>query len=112
MALLPNTIYKSINICGRLRPGNQTGFRSFNTRTKSSHKFAQSVLQFTQKEKFLTTSQQKRMMTISPLFGDELVPKNTCLLNKSKNIFLPTVGHSLTIICALVSNSTKTFLIS
>lgn len=112
MTLLPNTIYKSISVCGRLRSGKQIGFRSFKFRTRSSRKFVESVLQFSQKEKFLTTSQKKRMMTINPLFGDELVPRNTCLLNQSKNIFLPTISHSLTIICSLISRSIKKFLLN
>ena len=44
---------------------------------------------------------KKRIMTIRPLLGDELVPGNTATIIGAQNITLPTGEHLLTIGAAL-----------
>lgn len=96
-----NTIYKMINVCGRLRVGTETGFRSFKSKTSSSPAFAESVLQCQSTEKSLSDIDRKRIMTVHAQFGDELVPPETTIINGAKNISIPTVEHIVSIGLAL-----------
>src|SRR6185369_8412219 len=61
-------IDKAVSICGRLRKGNQSGFRSFVNRSKTSPAFAESVKLFEGKEKFLNEDQRKRILTVRSFF--------------------------------------------
>lgn len=96
-----NKIHKVVNVCGRLKKGSQKGFRSYNTRTKSSSLFAQSVEMCETKINNLSKIDRKRIMTIRPLLGDELVPGNTIIIRGANNILLPTGEHLITIGTAL-----------
>src|SRR3989339_119063 len=96
-----NNVYKIVNVCGRLRKGMQKGFRSYGTRTKSSKLFAESVELCEKRIDNLSEIDKKRIMTIRPLLGDELVPGNTATIIGAQNITLPTGEHLLTIGAAL-----------
>lgn len=97
----PDSIYKVVSVCGRLRQGNQTGFRSLKSRAKTSPAFAESVTLLESRQEYLNQEQRKRILTIRPLFGDELVPANTAVIDGGKNITIPTMEHSLSIYLAL-----------
>jgi hypothetical protein len=94
-------VHKVINVCGRLRVGPTTGFRSFASKTQSSPSFAKSVLLCEEQEKNLSVSERKRIMTVRPLFGDELVPSKTTTIQGGYNITIPTGEHGISITAAL-----------
>jgi len=95
-----NTIAKAVNVCGRLRAGNHR-VRSLNNMAKTSIAFKQAVQQFENMESELTPDDRKRLMTIRPFFGDELVPSDTVGIEGANNqlVYLPThilgIGYSL-----------------
>ena len=93
-------VNKVVNICGRLRPGKETGFRSFERRTASSPGFGESVIQFAGKEYLLTDDDKKKILTVRA-FWDELVPEDTTIINGALNIKLNTREHIYTIATAL-----------
>ena len=94
-------IHKIINVCGRLRKGPEKGFRSFKNMTRSSQMFANSVEVSETNLKTLTNRDKKRIMSMKPLLGDELVPGDTVTVDGAKNITLPSIEHVLTIGAAL-----------
>jgi hypothetical protein len=102
-----SSIYRVVNICGRLRKGSQKGFRSFASRTRSSSTFAKSVLYAEKNIDKLSTHDRKKILTIRPLFGDELVPADTVLVKSAKNIQIPTIEHVLSIAFAVTLFSQK-----
>lgn len=105
-------INKAISICGRLKKGDCKGFRSFETRTKTSKAFEQSVELLEQKIGNFSPNQLERIMTVGPLLGDELVPADTMTIEGVKNITIPTIGHVFSICMALsaFSNSIINFI--
>lgn len=94
-------VHKVVNICGRVRAGSEKVFRSFETRTKSSPAFAQSVTLFEQREELLTGNDRKKIMTVRALFGDELVPPETTIIKGAYNTAVPTPEHVFSIAMAL-----------
>jgi hypothetical protein len=94
-------IHRAINVCGRVRVGPTTGFRSFAAKTKTSPAFAESVVQCERDQKLLSIDNAKKIMTVRPLFGDELVPAETVSLIGAKNITVPSIEHGLSIGAAL-----------
>ena len=96
-----DVVNKVISVTGVLRPSVEKGWRSFETRTKSSRPFAQSVTLFVSKEQTLSKADRKRIMTIYPKFGDELVAPDTATLDAAVNIQIPTTEHVLSIGLAL-----------
>jgi len=96
-----NAVHKVINVCGRLRTGNQRGFCSFESRSASSPAFAQSVKLFEKKESSLTNEDRQKIMTVRAMFGDELVPANTTVIRGAYNTQVPTPEHLLSIGAAL-----------
>lgn len=106
-----NVVNKVVSICGRLRTGNQKGFRSLEVRSKHSPSFFESVKLFENKEHILSPADKNRIMTIRSLFGDELVPSETAILTGAHNITIPVAEHSLSIIMTLIfSNKLINFL--
>lgn len=99
------TVHRVINICGRLRTGTQNGFRSFNVRTATSPTFSGSVKLFESNENLLTSQDKQKIMTVRPLFGDELVPADTIILRDAYNITIPTPEHVFSIAMALTAFS-------
>lgn len=94
-------VYRVINVCGRLRTGPQNGFRSFGARTASSPPFAESVKLFESNENLLTNQDRQKIMTVRALFGDELVPADTTILQGAYNTVVPIPEHVLSIAMAL-----------
>lgn len=94
-------IHCVVNVCGRLRSGPLTGYRSFFAKTKSSPSFAQSILLCEEKESTLTPADKKRIMTVHAKFGDELVPRETAIIEGATNIEVPMIEHGLSIVLGL-----------
>jgi pimeloyl-ACP methyl ester carboxylesterase len=94
-------VHKMINVCGRLRTGPVTGFRSFGTKTISSPAFANSIKLCESREKELSNAERKRIMTVRSLFGDELVPGETTVIQGANNRTVPVPEHMLSIVSAL-----------
>ncbi|MBI5123046.1 hypothetical protein HZA75_04270 [Candidatus Roizmanbacteria bacterium] len=86
-------VHRVINVCGRLRIGSQSGFRSFDARTASSPPFAESVKLFERRESLLSNQDRQKVMTVRALFGDELVPADTTILRGAYNTVIPTPRH-------------------
>lgn len=89
-------IYKVISVCGRLKQGEEKGFRSFEAKTASSLAFKESILMFEKSEPKLTKEDRKKMMTISAVF-DELVPGNTSRIKGATNNQIKSVEHMFSI---------------
>ena len=85
-----------VNVCGRLRRGPLTGFRSFEKMTQTSPAFRQSTERFEDSEQLLSVNDRKRILTIRSL-ADELVPGSTIPIEGATNIIVPSVEHSLSI---------------
>lgn len=108
-----NIIHKVVNVCGRLRVGPESGFWSFVLRTKQSPSFANSVRMFESKESLLTENDRKRIMTIMPLFGDQLVPASTVPIEGALNKKIFMGEHILSIATAMtIYSPLKKFLLS
>ena len=90
-----------VNICGRLRVGTHKGIHSFEARTAPSPAFAESVHMCEQEIEAFTLDDKKRILTIRPLFGDELVPANTVTIDGANNVVIPSGEHVLSIALAL-----------
>ncbi|MBU1886074.1 hypothetical protein KKE34_05745 [Patescibacteria group bacterium] len=91
------TIHRVINVCGRLRVGPTTGFRSFESKSKTSPAFAEAVKLCEAQESTLSDSDKQKIMTMRALFGDELVPSETTILQGAYNTTVPTAEHVLSI---------------
>jgi pimeloyl-ACP methyl ester carboxylesterase len=102
-----NVIHRVVNICGRLRTGNDRGFRSLSSRARTSKSFKQSVELFEGKEFLLNSEDRQKILTIRPLFGDELVPASTAIVVGAYNITLPVIEHSFAIYTALTLFSSR-----
>lgn len=96
-----NVVHRIINVCGRLRVGPITGFRSFESKSKSSPAFAESVKLAETQEKLLSPSDRQKIMTVRAMFGDELVPPNTTIVQGAYNTVVPTPEHMFSIGSAL-----------
>lgn len=96
-----DSINKVVNVCGRLRVGPISGFRSFALKTRSSMAFADSVRLCERGLNSLSEVDLKKVMTVRPMFGDELVPSETTILHGALNTKVPTPEHMLSIGAAL-----------
>ncbi|MEK7543777.1 MAG: hypothetical protein AAB557_02840 [Patescibacteria group bacterium] len=107
-------IYKVINVCGRLRVGPTTGFLSFDSKTKSSPAFAESVRLCERGIAQLSLPDRRKIMTMRAMFGDELVPPETAVIDGALNIQIPIGEHMLSIGAALTifSKPLITYLVS
>jgi len=90
-----NKISRIIVNCGRMREGDWPWF-TFNQATMQSPSFQESVLKAQELEKFLTTSDRKKILTLRPLF-DEVVPPFTVPIRGAQNKITCSVEHSLSI---------------
>lgn len=91
-----NKIYKIVSVCGRLKRGDEKGFRSFESKTASSLAFKESILMFEESEPKLTKEDRKKVMTIRAIF-DELVPDNTSYIKGATNKRIKSVEHIFSI---------------
>lgn len=98
----PDKVHKVINICGRLRGGNNHGFRSLERRSRSSTAFRDSVLTCEQNLEKIDSTYLSRIMTFRARFGDELVPSNTSQVSGAYNVALPTIEHMISIATTLI----------
>ena len=96
-----DVVHRVVNVCGRLKTGTHTGFRSFESRTASSPAFAQAVKLFESREETLTDRDRQKIMTVRAMFGDELVPGDTTVVRGSYNTQVPTPEHIFSIGAAL-----------
>lgn len=94
-------VHRVINVCGRLRTGEQLGFRSLDSRSKTSPAFKSSVRLSDVNLAKLSKKDCEKLMTVRALFGDELVPSDTAVIEGAHNISVPTGGHVLSIGVAL-----------
>lgn len=94
-------VYRAINVCGRLRTGSRSGFRSFYSKTASSPSFAESVRLFESCENKMSESDRLKVMTICSMLGDELVPPETTKLPGAFNTMVPAPEHLFSILIAL-----------
>jgi len=96
-----NVVHRVINVCGRLRVGPTDGFRSFESKSKSSPAFAESVKLCETREGLLLPADRRKIMTVRAMFGDELVPSETTVLQGAYNTTIPTPEHVFSIASAL-----------
>lgn len=95
-----DVVQKIVNVCGRLRTGDHK-IRSLENMAKTSLAFKQSVQAFEKREKELTDQDKKKILTIRPFFGDELVPADTVSVEGAVNkvVYLPShvlgIGYAL-----------------
>jgi dienelactone hydrolase len=94
-------IHRAVNVCGRLKVGPTKGLRSFHSKTASCPAFAQSVELCQSHIGELSLVDRQRIMTIHALFGDELVPSETTIIEGANNTFIPTSEHMFSIAMAL-----------
>lgn len=97
-----DVVNKVVNISGFLRQGNGTGLHSFAARTAGSKAFRESVLRFEAREPSLTDQDKKQILTVRPIFGDELVPADTVTIRGALNKTVPMIEHVLSIGTALI----------
>ena len=86
-------IHTVVNLCGRLRAGNNV-FPSLEQAAKKSPAFKDSVILFEKREPQMTMEQRRKVLTLSPIW-DEVVPKSTVYLDGATNRTLPAVEHVL-----------------
>jgi hypothetical protein len=94
-------VYKAVNVCGRLFPGDGYNMRSLNHVAQKSPLFKESVLLFSQRVHELTNDDRIRLMTVRGKFWDELVPAKTSVLEGATNITVPMFEHIINIGLAL-----------
>lgn len=94
-------IHRVINVCGRLRVGPTAGYRSFKAKTKSSPAFVESVRLCERGIEQLSLPDRRKIMTVRAMFGDELVPPETTIVDGALNIQIPTAEHMFSIGAAL-----------
>lgn len=82
-----------VNLCGRLRAGDEV-FPSLGLAARNSSSFKDSVLMFERREPQMTMEQRRKVLTLSPIW-DEVVPKSTVSLDGATNKILPSVEHML-----------------
>lgn len=97
-----NVIHKVVNLDGFVRPGHAKGFRNFDVRSAQSIAFRESVFRFVEFEKTLTVVDRNKILTVRPLFGDELVPSDTVVIQGAINKTIPMGEHVISIALALI----------
>ncbi len=90
-------VKKVITVCSRLKKGQINGFRGFIERTKGFEAFRDSVISSEKAEKSFSENDRQKIMTIYALFGDELVPKNTTIIDVATNRAVPLGEHMISI---------------
>ncbi len=95
-----DTIHKAVSICGRLRAGKHR-LRSLERMSAQSPLFKQSVLAFEKSEPNIPVPVRLRMMTVSAMLGDELVPADTSVLKGAYNTKVLTGEHAFSIAMSL-----------
>ena len=94
-------VHRGVNMGGFLRPGNEKGIRSLERRSSQSIAFKEGVYRFVDVEPTLTPEDKKKILTVRPQFGDELVPPNTVIVQGALNKTVPIGEHVLSIATTL-----------
>ena len=97
--LRQNDIHKVVNICGRLKTGENT-HPTLEQAGKNSASFIESVQMFEEAEKSLDYDVRKNILTVRPLY-DEIVPISTMAVEGSCDLQIISVEHMLNIAVAL-----------
>jgi len=95
-------VHKVVNLDGFVRPGTARGFRNFDVRSAQSIAFRESVMLFAELEKTLTPQDKKKILTVRPFFGDELVPPDSVVIQGALNKTVPMGEHIISIAMALI----------
>ena len=98
-AMRKDKIHKVINVCGRLRKGENV-FPTLDKASLTSKSFYDSIIQCENNLEKLSPNDSNKILTLRPLF-DELVPSSTVSVPGAMNIILPTIEHVLSISFAL-----------
>jgi hypothetical protein len=80
-----------VNICGRLKAGNNVS-PTLEQAAGKSPAFKQSVELFERREPNMKEEQRKRVLTLTPLW-DEVVPRETVWLEGAVNKTMPSIEH-------------------
>jgi carboxylesterase type B len=104
-AMRKDKIHRVINVCGRLRKGENV-FPTLEKASLTSKSFYDSIIQCENNLKTLSPRECQQILTFRPLF-DELVPSSTVSVPGAKNIILPTIAHILSISIAMTVFSKK-----
>lgn len=102
----PNDFHKVVNICGRLKRGQDTNFQ---LRAKTSKLFRESGLSCENKLKDIENCQKEKILSISAKFGDELVPKECSKVDNVQNIEIFSIEHLMSIFLSLTFYSAEIF---
>lgn len=94
-----NKIQRVINVCGRLKKGENV-FPSLNLAARKSIAFKESVLLCEKNEPSLTQNERAKILTIRPIF-DEIVPSVTTSIKGANNSRIFSIEHTLSIILAM-----------
>jgi pimeloyl-ACP methyl ester carboxylesterase len=88
-----NRVKKAVNVLGALRFGTYKSFPSLKRGCKRSPSWEKSVESFSSQSHILKSEDRKRLMTVRPRFGDEVVPVQIMSLNGAYNIVIPSGEH-------------------
>ena len=94
-------IHRVVSVCGRLRVGSRSGFRSFQKTTAVSPAFAASVILAEENTRTFVDSDKAKILTMRAKYGDELVPPDTAVIEGVTNILIPTPLHTFSIVIGL-----------
>jgi hypothetical protein len=110
LVLRQKSIHRVVNVCGRLRKGDNA-YLTLNSAARKSRSFKQSVLAFERNEESLSKKSRGKVLTLRPLY-DEVVPTSTVSLTGAKNIRIFSVEHLLSIVVAhtIYLNTIRRFL--
>lgn len=92
----PEEVTFAANLCGRLKVGEEGGFRSFQTRAKGVSSFAESVQRIETSIPELPAELKQRMLITKGLW-DELVPEETMTVQGIQAIRVPFIEHGINI---------------
>lgn len=92
----PNDVLTAVDLCGRLKVGDEQGFRSFKQRAEGTLSFAQSVRRFEANTSKLSPKLKQRML-ITKGWWDELVPEKTMEVEGIRSVRVPFVEHGINI---------------
>lgn len=93
----PNKVYRVVNVCGRVRIGDLTGYRNLKNMAKTSESFEKSVRLVDQQ---INKKHLPRLLNIRP-YWDELVPSETVFIHGATNRTIFSVEHLLSIFLSL-----------
>ena len=94
-------VHRVINVCGPLRMGSQRGLNILGQAAKLNRQFRQSVELCETNLENLSAEDLRKIMTVRAMFGDEVIPPDTNVLEGAYNTLVPTAEHIFTVGAAL-----------